>query len=210
MAHNLVDVDTWTAAITVPDDGDAANAASVEAGMQDLGDRSLYLRNRIPGAAATHTVVVPSMVANVGTASSARFVQEEECVLQNDVTDSGWVKMPIFGIPTVCTIALAKLYVTGLYSAGAHAGLVETPPMFWIDRVDMTTGVATSITGDVSDPHAGVNLALYETMHAITSPALAEVTSATRSYYLNIRGEGGANATANKFAYYALALTITP
>lgn len=44
MSHNLTETETYAANVTVPDDGDARNAASVESAFQVLADRSKYLK----------------------------------------------------------------------------------------------------------------------------------------------------------------------
>lgn len=44
MAHNLTEVETYAANVSVPDDGDARNAASVVSAFQVLADRAKYLK----------------------------------------------------------------------------------------------------------------------------------------------------------------------
>lgn len=44
MAHNLTEVETYAANVSVPDDGDARNAASVVGAFQVLADRAKYLK----------------------------------------------------------------------------------------------------------------------------------------------------------------------
>lgn len=46
MAHNLTEVETYTADVSVPDDGDARNAASVEGAFQALANRAKYLKGK--------------------------------------------------------------------------------------------------------------------------------------------------------------------
>lgn len=47
MSKNLTEVDEYTASVTVPEDGDNRNAASVETPFQALANRSLNAKNRL-------------------------------------------------------------------------------------------------------------------------------------------------------------------
>jgi hypothetical protein len=47
MATDLVEVDEWTAAVTVPEDGDDYDAASVELPLQALTNRTVRLNSRV-------------------------------------------------------------------------------------------------------------------------------------------------------------------
>jgi hypothetical protein len=206
MAHNVVETNTWEAGVVAPDDGDVFTAASVEAGEQDLANRTLYLRTRVPGAAATYSLVVPMQLCPVGT---ARFVMEDEALLQSDTTDAGTNRVTISGLPTSGTITNVALYVHGMFTAGAHGGLIATPPKFVFGRTVITTGVRTVVDTAV-DPFAGTLLASYEVPHTIPGAVIAEALSATRTYDITISGENGANKANNKFAAYAAVITITP
>lgn len=211
MPHNLVDVDTWTAAVAVPDDGDACNAASVEAGFQDLADRTAYTRNRVPGAAASYTLIVPATyVSN----DSNRFSYAAGGVyypfpVHSDVTTVGAIGCQIHGLPTSGTITGFAAKVTGLMTAGAHLGLLGTAPQVVLARYTLSTG-AVVVLDTANDPHATTNQVLYEAPHDITSAVLAETLSADRSYYFVVSGEGGGNEANDKFAVYAFAITIAP
>ena len=46
MAHTVTESDTFSATVTVPDDGDAANASSVNGPFGEVTNRSRYLYNR--------------------------------------------------------------------------------------------------------------------------------------------------------------------
>jgi len=46
MAHNLIETATFDPTVTVPDDGDTANSASIEVGMQSLANRTRTMRVR--------------------------------------------------------------------------------------------------------------------------------------------------------------------
>jgi len=211
MAHNIVDVDTWTASVAVPDDGDAANAASVEAGMQDLADRTLYLRNRLPSAAASYQIVVPAFCTYN---ENSRFLYDyggAACPfpVHADTTDAGGIMCPLVGLPSSGTITSVITRVNGLMTAGVHGGLLGTAPTATLLRYLYTTGAPTNVDVAV-DPYATTDLALYEQPHPITSAALAESLSIYRTYAMVITGENGANKANDKFGVYCFVVTITP
>lgn len=212
MAHNLVDVDTWTASVAVPDDGDAANAASVESGMQDLADRTLYLRNRLPSAAASYQIVVPAFYTqNI----LSRFSYDIAAAavpypVHTDVTSVGGIYCPLYGLPSSGTITSIVAKVNGKMQAGApHGGLIGTPPELKFIRWASSTAAVTQLAV-TPDPHANTNLALYEAPHDISSGVLAESLSTARVYSVFVEGEGGLNAANDNFGVYCFVVTITP
>lgn len=213
MSHALVEVDTWTAAVEVLDDGDALNSAGLLMPAQDLADRTLYLRNRLPGAASSYTVIVPAFYTqNI----NARFAYDIAAAavpfpVHTDVTSVGGIFCPLVGLPTSGTIVEVVAKVNGLMSPGAHAGLLGggNEPTSTFVRYVPSTGARTDV--DVAtDPYANTNQVLYEAPHDITSAVLAEVISADRVYSVYVEGEGGGNALNDKFGVYAFAITIEP
>lgn len=59
MAKILTDVDAFSADVTVPEDGDARNAASVEPAFQKLANRTRRNKNRLDALAGARTKLVP-------------------------------------------------------------------------------------------------------------------------------------------------------
>src|SRR5690349_5039322 len=47
MARNIVEVDTFTSTVTVPEDGDTRNVASIDPAWQALTNRTLHLKGRV-------------------------------------------------------------------------------------------------------------------------------------------------------------------
>jgi hypothetical protein len=203
--HNVVEVDTWTAAVSSVDDGDAASAANFGAADQDLADRTLYLRNRLPGAAASYVFPVCPQPLALGT----RFTVANGYIANSDTTDAGGAYGVIQGLPSSGTITGFVANVTGIYTPGAHGGLIGTAPTVALVRCVRSTQ-SQALVGTTNDPFASTNLASYETEHLITSAALAEVISSDTCYMWQITGENGANKANDKFALWSLALTITP
>lgn len=53
MAHALTDTSAFTTSVTVPDDGDDLDAASVQVGFQALANRTKFLKDQLTGAQPT-------------------------------------------------------------------------------------------------------------------------------------------------------------
>ena len=209
MPQNVVDADTWTATVQCRADGEAVDGAGQLLLAQDLADRSLFVKNRVPGAAATYVLKVPVMLGPIGT---ARFTQSHAGIYQSDITDAGAEHIPIFGLPSFGTITTFTAYVDGLYDLGAaHPGLVGNPPRIYLGYKDKAVGgSAVSFAMFVDDPFASANLAAYEVPHSISPGApVAHVINANYSYFFRLFGESGGNETADKFAVYGFDITIT-
>jgi hypothetical protein len=212
MAHNLVDVDTWTAAVTVPDDGDAANAASVEAGMQDLADRTYYLHEKIVGVASTITVPIPLCASAFN--QDARFIASDGiaaygygCWEQADPTSGGGLAFGIYLPFESGQLSSVTLYVTGRWSGAAHAGPVGTMPTLTIQQQALATGVVTDLA-TVTD--TTVAPATYDVPHTIVNPCGPVPIGPTHTYWLVVTGEAGANSATHHFAVYGATATIIP
>ena len=209
MPQNVVDADTWTATVQCRADGEAVDGAGQLLIAQDLADRTLYVKNRVPGAAATYVLKVPVMLGPYGT---ARFTLSAAGIYHSDITDSGNERVPIFGLPSSGTITTFTAYVDGLYDLGAaHPNLVGTPPRVYLNYKDKAVaGVTISNAMFVDDPFASTNQVAYEVPHSISPVApVAHAINADYSYFFRITGEAGANATADKFAVYGFDITIT-
>jgi hypothetical protein len=51
MSKELTDVDSYVATVTSPVDGDAVTGAAIENGLQDLANRTYFLKQRLMGSA---------------------------------------------------------------------------------------------------------------------------------------------------------------
>lgn len=211
MAHNLVDVNTWTAAVTVPDDGDAFNGAAFEAGMQDLGDRTLYLRKRSVCQGSTFVLPIQLGYAHANVAN--RFTADYGAGamvgtwVQSDVTTQGGLWLPLYLPINNGTISTVTLYCTGLYTAGAHAGAIASMPGIELVSANMLTGTWTSMGSQVDTTVAP---ATYDMPHTIVLSGLTASLSNTAQHFLLVLGESGANSAANKFGIFGASATITP
>ena len=81
MSHGLTDVSAFTLPVTVPDDGDSENAASVAAGFQPLANRTRYLLDKALGGnvnfPVTNRVVTVPLIGgfSFGMAPAATWPQ---------------------------------------------------------------------------------------------------------------------------------------
>jgi hypothetical protein len=112
MAHDLTEASTYTANVTVPDDGDALSAASVEAPFQDVADRTKYLKAHVdaleaanvygrytvsgsPGSGANFTLAQvaangPTLAANEITISqTGLYMIALTCQMSRNIADDG-------------------------------------------------------------------------------------------------------------------------
>ena len=90
MSKNLVDVSTYDAAITVPADADARNAASVETAFQSLANRSLNLADRCGGAGAGASEWLYEDGPRVRTEQYPAAIMTPQQSVGTGVVDSGW------------------------------------------------------------------------------------------------------------------------
>ena len=74
MAHVLPETDTFSASVTVPDDGDVANATSVNGPFSEVTDRSRYFYNRQVLAYPENLSLTP-LALSVGTPPTRAIVE---------------------------------------------------------------------------------------------------------------------------------------
>lgn len=198
MAKTLVESNEFTADITVPEGGDARTAASIEPAFQRLTNRSKFLKERIPGVAASYRVEIPLAVIQN---TNGRFTGNGSGWFQSDVTSGGPLYIVIPRFPEGKIDELHVLVAGGV----GHAGLPGTKPSIGLFRWNATPGdpaVGSSYAGVVggvyqSDPSASV--AAYEAVHLISQTGLNYTPDANELIQLVIWGESGANALANQF-----------
>lgn len=113
MAHNLTETATYTANVSVPDDGDLRNAASVEGPFQDIADRTAYLKGRLDGSVATDT----SLSGNLTLLAGGLF----NGGLQTAIIPDSSATIDRNKI-TVVTNSGAANYNLTIFGTGAHDG----------------------------------------------------------------------------------------
>lgn len=207
MAHVLVPVDSYAANVTVPDDGDAANAGSVETPLQNLTDRVHHCRARVIesvggveplclGAAYLNLTARFAAALHAGLAADVPW-------LQSSVVDAGLLS---FAVPSKigCKITQIEVRVHGRASGAAHGGAVGTMPNIELVSVNNATGAHVHVANQTDTTVAP---ATYDVMHSITLAGLNAAFASGTTYYLQVTGEAGANSAADHFAVYAALIT---
>lgn len=193
MPHTYTPSGTRNATITLPDDGDAANVASINTPMQQLSEEVELIAQHVPGG-SVGTSTAFQVPLNIFANASDRFaVGGVGLIEQVNVTDAGGV---LFWVPTVmtCKITAVRMAWKG---APAHANLPGTMPKIELLRFNSNSNTYTSI-GSQTDP-SGATVA-YQANHNVDLTGLAEVVSSQNYwYYLSITGEAGANALQGSF-----------
>jgi hypothetical protein len=206
MASTLTEVDTYTATVTVPDDGDTRNASSVVAGFQDIADRTKNLDRRSM-MGETELVVPGGLFVPHDVSVTTDYVRSSSGVaghhwLQNSTTAS----LLLAPLPHLRsgTITAITLYLEG--SVG-HGGLPATMPEFYLISAPLTDGSApvTEVTAQVD---ASGSVGAYEVPHTIDATGLSVTIDPLNSYWVSMLGEASTNSQTG-LAFYNLRLTIT-
>jgi hypothetical protein len=206
MAHNAVLTDTWEANILVPDDGDAANAASVETGFVDVGNRTLWNYNRTVEAVGG-ALVFPLAPFDYDGVNRWTFFLSLMAYQNSNVAGN---EAMVVALPTLhnCDFDSVTAVVHGDGGgAGPHVGLPGTMPQIRLYRQTVSTAT-TAIVGTQADTSAGV--AAYETIHTIVLSFGAQSYDGDSSYWLAIQGETGANSIAGALEVYGLSMNVVP
>lgn len=190
--------DTYHSTVTAPSDGDAANGTNFQAGIQDCADNARYVRDRCPGAAASTVIIIPPQIATPDLDGYWDLLGNYQ--RQNDVSTSHKLYYPVV-MPPDGTITQVRCLVTG---TGGHSALPANMPILRLYSLD-STGTTTQ-EGTVTDTSA--DLGAYETVHWITLSGLS-VSLGQDAYHVDLLGESGANALADKLVAYQVEITVT-
>lgn len=168
MATVLTEVSQFTSSVTVPDDSDAASAASVVAPFQVLADRSQFLSDSVY-AGATQTIPVPIVPFRI---DQYAFSSGNTWRYDNPGTTSGLVA---FALPHFQNCELVSIEVGHAPSATSFTSQPNNAAVS-LRRMNITTGVSATII-DVIDPETVAGS--YETAHTFTiTPASPEAFTA--------------------------------
>ena len=185
MAHDLTEVDSYGAVVTVPDDGDDANALSVETPFQQLANRAKNLKGRLDGIvatlsasaftwAATH-LFTGALRSNVGL---GLYGAADEVLYTNSsgasVPRSRAIPVPMWPTTDAYEV-ISSTSFDGLLCAGAGT---STHPMPTMPR-GVTPGLM--LVGVVA-PSSAVTVKIYRVIHNLSgsgSPTVTEIDSAT-------------------------------
>src|SRR5689334_1005847 len=93
MSHPLIETATFTSTVTVTDDGDDANAASINGPIGAIANRTKYLRQQVAGANAAIGWAVPlSQFHEHGDAGLAPGTWNYDFSGSNAVSGYGWIQ----------------------------------------------------------------------------------------------------------------------
>lgn len=201
MPQNITDVNTYTAPIVVPADGDVEAAAGILASFQGLANRTEFLRNRVRAAYVTgQEYEVPL----VGATFSSNFISNASGVYQQSVvTSAGSLKFRL-------DPPQAGAHITGIRARVLPAVTGRAAPPATLPALTLySTAIALAgtsipvgtVVATVSGTYA--NTAAYEQIwdiSTVTAGALpATIASGTPAvaYRLEFTGETGTNSVVN-------------
>lgn len=233
MSKNLTEVDTFTANVTVPEDGiDLRSAATVETPFQALANRATYLKAR-HDAALVQVLMPLDLGRDVVDYDGSVFTLTGSGALvsgvyfdQDNVSGQGHIiaalpRLP-FGKYTLTSVSAA---VSGNGAGVSHTALPASGDLpeleVYEEDLDPVSGVPT-ITSLSPSPveYAPGTLANYDKYQrnlfsiTLTTPLTLTYKGASTNFlrhYVVVRGEKGANAKAGALRLYGLtaAYTIT-
>lgn len=190
---SITDDDTFEGTLTVPEDGDDANASTVQIPFQESLNQLAFLRKRIIGA-SEDIIVVPVHIMN-GYTSGGWSINHTSTIGTISTAFMYWLSssatavqfiVPVYGVPGFGRIREVGVYLEG---ATGHAGLPATmPKVELIKFVDSTT----TLVGEQSDTSA--NTTAYEARHSILLSGLTHSIDPLAAYFIRFTNEGSTNA----------------
>lgn len=202
---------TYEASVIGPDDGDPRNAASVRDGLQDLANRTKFLKETGPSLTGTNKYALASrqitrylpfsfIAKPAEWLASAGSGDDSAATLVNTAVR---LYIPL-DVPNGSTLDEVSVEVSG---AGGHAGLPGTMPAIIVQQHSL--GANAAVGTSQSDTSGGTGA--YQTPHYITKTGLAHsVNRVTNRYFVQLTSESGANALAGLSVFGVLVkFTVT-
>jgi len=196
---------SFTATATLPSDGDAPTAASVNTPIETALDNAAYLEDKaFFGIEGYYPVPLGGPFENTNTRLTANATL---CAwVQTDITDAGaiwWaVQTPIKGR---ITELWAEIEGAGGPGGVGHAGKPGTLPTVSLYRVAYSEAGLTLVTTATDAP---ADAAAYDAVHSFGSTGLTEDIGSARSYLVKFTGEDGANKAVDELALYKIMLKL--
>lgn len=209
MSHTLTEVDSYDPNVSVPDPGDARNAASVGVPFQELTNRTAYFKRLVPGA-TDGEIMIPLATGRPDALTGGVWSWEAGGVsistwVQTDVSGATPISFELF-LPDQVTITQVRAWVVGSITGVAHAGLPATKPTLKLLEIDPGSG---TVTFNASQTDGSGSIGAYDAQHTIILTTSRFVASQFRRYEVRFTGEGGAGAQASKLALIGLQLNYT-
>jgi hypothetical protein len=231
MPTNIVEVDTYTATIQVPNDTEDANQSSLkDTFVQALANRTnrhklhklgdgvtsvtealtvdgagaiTYSAGKWPGLSSR---VITRIQDTFGGFSSASWSRNSNGLWVQLTANTDEVLFPLNNLIDGASLTSVIVRVDGdLAGGGSHGGLPATMPRLTVYRRD--DGASLTQLGQATDSSSSVGA--YDAAHEITVSGLTDTIDEAKPYFASLRGESGANSIAAAFALIHLRATFT-
>jgi len=210
MPGNIVDVDTFPESLSISQDGEDADEASLMLMLQGIANRTRWLKRRIWGFGnlTNQWLTIPlqpiravdpiddALLDGMGTKRSGNAIVLRQINLGGKAT---------VYLPSILNGMLIKeIYAWGR-GRGVHAALPDSLPRFVLrshtyDGNTAVIGTGTGSSASVSNYHSSFEMSLS------IAGSLSVVEST--SYHIEFIGENGANAAADGFEILTAAVRV--
>jgi hypothetical protein len=193
MSHPLTDIDSFPAAITVPDDGDDDTAGSVEVGFQALADRTGFLEKRMFGGAYVLALPTKAQQIDPTHASDEWTWDPVEFAWQTTAATAGAIYCPI-QFPHLNATAGGKyprLSIMNVRSKGnGHSATPANSLTASVYRKD-SAGTVTLVGGQFDS----ATFPTIDAVHDWNGIDLNHELDPESTYWLKVTSESGADST---------------
>lgn len=198
MPSNIAESSTYETVVIGPDDGDAMSAASVRNGMQDLANRTRFLRD---AAIGRHHVDLARAFLDQ---PDITWTQSFDGIL-TVISQTADVENFALPFPDIAGDGLAiKRVDARIKGGGPHSQLPTTPPTVVVSQVDDDLAYTDIVTA----VDAATTVAGYEAAHDITSgPISVNLDPSTYRYVMRFTRETGTGAL-NGLTIYSVFVEI--
>jgi hypothetical protein len=220
MTTAIVPVNAWAASLSIPQDLEPANSASIALYVQELANRLEYLRSRLPGATAPANAIDRFPALNSGYIQSSVTDWSPNAFASSNVYGYVWQQIAVAQTQARVQIPLDPLLQTGMvikamsidYCGRNHGALPVTMPLLELYKLPrglvaysnyFLPGGGGSVAATLIDSQVDTSgsVVAFESLHAVskTLAAAEAVDLANFSYVLAFKGEYGVNAQVQGF-----------
>lgn len=201
MSSTYSGVDTFPATVTLPDDGDAADAASVDAPMEGLADRTIFLLNQRRRPVLQALGSIPFF-----TAGAFDQVGYSGLITSGSVGAAAFFPLALDHDATV-TIVEVRFIPAG--AGGRGGNLPGTPPSIQVLEWPVTVGGGAPSSATLgTEPYVPVNYANYinGNVKKISMETPFTVDAVNNIYQLVVIDESGSDSVVGNI-YIDVAVT---
>lgn len=201
MPTNLTDVNTFSATVAVPSDGESANSASLAAMSQTLANRTRNLKNRldlVEGNVAAHEIMVP--ISALPTTDGDAFYVALSGRLSL-ATNSHTTALPLNALlRDGMVLSNARARVDPGAATATGTGCMRLVVGYWDYDGDLATPAETILADVYAADSSGAAQTLTDTIAAHV------VALEGRDYWVRIKAAD--SATASPDSVYGIGLTV--